>query len=380
MADQTYDTNGTFTFTVPNGVYSLTVECRGSGGGGGGGDASANGGGGGGGGAYARKCFTVTPGGEYTVVVPLGGDGGAAGADGSDGSSCTFGSTLVVAEGGQKGLTAGTSGGGGSDPGSTGTTTHGGGSGGIGHASGGGGGGGGGASASAVGSTGSNGAGSTGGSGGANGTGDSGHGGAGGNINVVGTGGISLARPAGGAGGGGGGRNKAGGSGAAGICVITYGTANATPSGDPAVSASTGNPNTIRKAVRTAATPTLNTGVRVLTDTWKPSDDSPFAIRLYKYTGCKKADGTTVDLTEAVQATLTYTTNAGAVTNYVALIKYTGSDGNTYYSWSFGMLDGDTLFDEEQGLYTTVTSPTFAGRAGGAGLGTTTSIGLGGIP
>jgi len=75
---QEYSSSGTF--TVPNGVYSLTVTLLVGGGGGGGGfygngDTHA-GGGGGSGGYYQNQTIAVTPGETLTIVV--GGKGGSA--------------------------------------------------------------------------------------------------------------------------------------------------------------------------------------------------------------------------------------------------------------------------------------------------------------
>mgnify|MGYP006286607713 CR=1 FL=1 len=111
-----FNTAGTYTFNVPDGVLSITVEAWGAGGGGGGrpgsGFAYARGGGGG---AYAKtENISVQPGQNYAIVVGQGGTGGAAGANaGSDGENSTFGSgPLVQAAGGSGGLAA-TSGAGG---------------------------------------------------------------------------------------------------------------------------------------------------------------------------------------------------------------------------------------------------------------------------
>ncbi|MEO7443580.1 MAG: phage tail protein, partial [Acidimicrobiales bacterium] len=65
MGSQTFTANGTY--TVPTGVTSVTVVCRGGGGGGGG--SVVNGGGGGGGGAYASSVLTVVPGAAHTITV-----------------------------------------------------------------------------------------------------------------------------------------------------------------------------------------------------------------------------------------------------------------------------------------------------------------------
>lgn len=71
---QTYTVSGNYTFTVPAGVSSLTVEVVGAGGTGGG-----NGGGGGGGGGYARGVYTVVPGSTLAVKVGAGGGGAVGG-------------------------------------------------------------------------------------------------------------------------------------------------------------------------------------------------------------------------------------------------------------------------------------------------------------
>ncbi|MFT3793931.1 choice-of-anchor D domain-containing protein [Flavobacterium sp.] len=98
---QTYSTPGTYTFTVPTGVTSITVEAWGAGGKGGSRSSSSTyATGGGGGGAYARRAaIAVTAGATYTVVV------GAGSSDNNQpGGNSTFThstSTLnVVAEGG----------------------------------------------------------------------------------------------------------------------------------------------------------------------------------------------------------------------------------------------------------------------------------------
>lgn len=78
-----FDTAGTYSYTVPAGVTSITVPAWGAGGGGGGGDQQTvsiyrceAGGGGGGGGEYHSEEVTVTPGETLTIVVGAGGDPG----------------------------------------------------------------------------------------------------------------------------------------------------------------------------------------------------------------------------------------------------------------------------------------------------------------
>jgi hypothetical protein len=72
-------TAGGLTWTVPNGVSSITVECFGSGGNGGNSSVAlfnscgANAGGGGGGGAYVKSTLSVTGGTTYSYQVDSGG-------------------------------------------------------------------------------------------------------------------------------------------------------------------------------------------------------------------------------------------------------------------------------------------------------------------
>ncbi|MBN9294728.1 MAG: gliding motility-associated C-terminal domain-containing protein [Flavobacteriia bacterium] len=83
-----FETPGTYTWTVPPCVTSITVKVWGAGGGGGGarskGDSGKEfgyeacaGAGGGGGGGYTEKTFTVIPGQTYNIVVGAGGAGGS---------------------------------------------------------------------------------------------------------------------------------------------------------------------------------------------------------------------------------------------------------------------------------------------------------------
>ncbi|MEY4602724.1 MAG: hypothetical protein RIT43_16 [Bacteroidota bacterium] len=92
QSSQVYTVPGTYTWTVPACVYSITVEVWGGGGGGGAvwsrfsvtanasdcesGDEICTGAGGGGGGGYSRRTYTVNPGEVYTIVVGAGGNGG----------------------------------------------------------------------------------------------------------------------------------------------------------------------------------------------------------------------------------------------------------------------------------------------------------------
>ncbi|TLM62289.1 MAG: CxxxxCH/CxxCH domain-containing protein [Deltaproteobacteria bacterium] len=93
---QNYTTAGTFSWTAPAGVTSVTVQAWG--GGGAGGQRTTIGAcGGGGGGAYAESTVSVIPGNNYSVVV---GAAGTSGAAPTNGGNSTFATTLVVAAGG----------------------------------------------------------------------------------------------------------------------------------------------------------------------------------------------------------------------------------------------------------------------------------------
>jgi len=99
QVSQTFTTNGSF--TVPDGVNSITVECWGGGGAGGGQNLSSDGGGGGGGGAYSRKLnIPVTPGASYNVFVGAGGIGAAGANGGNGGDSYFINTSTVLAKGG----------------------------------------------------------------------------------------------------------------------------------------------------------------------------------------------------------------------------------------------------------------------------------------
>lgn len=93
---QTYNTPGTYSFTVPAGVTSITVSAWGAGGAGGGVVGNNNnprGGGGGEAGSFVRGTMAVTPGTVYTVVVGSGGTGSTSG--GTAGTASSFGGSGV---------------------------------------------------------------------------------------------------------------------------------------------------------------------------------------------------------------------------------------------------------------------------------------------
>ena len=122
---ETFDTAGTSSFTVPNGVTSITVRAWGGGGGGGGRRNTGGGGaGGGGGGAYAEAEVTVASCQTYDVVVGDGGAGGPTGDNnGSAGGDSFFedGTTVLVRASGGAGA-VGAAGGAGGSGGDTGTS------------------------------------------------------------------------------------------------------------------------------------------------------------------------------------------------------------------------------------------------------------------
>lgn len=88
-------TPGTSSFTVPEGVSCIQVECWGGGGRGGSTEYSRTECGGGGGGAYSRSILSVTGGNSYTFTVGAGSSSTAAGGDSWFGST-----TTVMAKGG----------------------------------------------------------------------------------------------------------------------------------------------------------------------------------------------------------------------------------------------------------------------------------------
>ena len=96
QGQQAYTTSGTYSWTAPNGVTSVSVVCVG--GGGGNNDTSWSGGGGGGALAYANN-ISVTPGQSYTVEVGAAGVNGVSGV-GTDGGDSYFIDTSTVAAGG----------------------------------------------------------------------------------------------------------------------------------------------------------------------------------------------------------------------------------------------------------------------------------------
>jgi hypothetical protein len=108
---QTYNTPGTYSFTVPDGVSSITAQVWGAGGGGSKGYLNQKGTGGGGGG-FAQGTLSVNAGDVITVTIGAGGNGSnSAGTDGVSGSSSSlsFNSSSITATGGSGGTTTLTS-------------------------------------------------------------------------------------------------------------------------------------------------------------------------------------------------------------------------------------------------------------------------------
>ena len=213
-----FTSNGTF--TVPEGVTSITVQAWGGGGAGGAGylqGQTRRSGGGGGGGAYdIRSNIGVAPSQTYTVTI---GSGGTTSTPNGGTSSATFGAVTITALGGSSGGAATSGGQGTNGSGGVGGTagTFSGGNGANGAESYGGGGG----SSAGTNSNGNNATGQTGGAAVTNG-------GAGGNGNSIdGGNGLPGSIPGGG-GGGGRGYNSKGGSGGNGQIVISW-TTDCTP-------------------------------------------------------------------------------------------------------------------------------------------------------
>lgn len=107
MTETAFITSGTYSWTAPSGVTSVSVVAVGGGGAGDDGNSGDGGGGGGGGGGLAfAEAVPVTPGVSYTVVVGAGGSAGNgknARAESGGNSTFTVGSFVVTAFGGQGG-------------------------------------------------------------------------------------------------------------------------------------------------------------------------------------------------------------------------------------------------------------------------------------
>ena len=117
---EAYGTAGTYSFTVPAGVTSISAVCVGAGGGGGGSEynASQAGSGGGGGGLAYVNDIATTPGESLTVIVGAGGTIGVANNQSGTGglSNVKRGATVLVEASGGGGGGFGGSGGAGGIP------------------------------------------------------------------------------------------------------------------------------------------------------------------------------------------------------------------------------------------------------------------------
>ncbi len=97
---QTYTIPGSYTFTVPEGVTSITVQTWGGGGRGGSRTTSTDGTGGGGGGAFSQHTFSVIPGNSYVVFVGSGSASNTAPGEDSWVSLTNVSGASVLAKGG----------------------------------------------------------------------------------------------------------------------------------------------------------------------------------------------------------------------------------------------------------------------------------------
>lgn len=96
---RTFATPGTYSFIVPDGVTSITMQCEGAGGGGGHGQALIKGATGGGGAYSESPAVAVTPGEELEIIVGAGGARGASSAGGDDGQAGGFSQVKRVSDG-----------------------------------------------------------------------------------------------------------------------------------------------------------------------------------------------------------------------------------------------------------------------------------------
>lgn len=133
--------SGSYTWTAPCGVTSVTVYVWGAGGAGGGANNSNQNGGGGGGGAFSMSTVTVVPGTTYDISIGQGGTGDLNNGGSGQASSFGTGATLVSANGGGGGERGNPGNGGIRGTGGTGTFVRLGGNGANGSSTGGGGGG-----------------------------------------------------------------------------------------------------------------------------------------------------------------------------------------------------------------------------------------------
>lgn len=110
---RTYSTPGSYVWTVPSNVFSISVVCVGAGGSGGASYATSApvyspGGGGGGGGLSYVNSISVSPGQQFNVVVGAGGASVKRSTantvrNGNNGGDSSFGDTIAIARGGAGG-------------------------------------------------------------------------------------------------------------------------------------------------------------------------------------------------------------------------------------------------------------------------------------
>lgn len=348
---KTYTTQGTFAWTAPACVNSVTVECWGGGGAGGGTSNSNfnNIGGGGGGGAYTKSTVPVVPGNTYTVTVAAAALGGTG--SGPDGNSSTFrdANTILVTGAGGKGgaLDTGVGGAGG-------IGTFNGGTGSSGDpGSGGAGGGGGGAGSTGSGVSAATGSGS--GTGGAGGAGGGGKGGDGGNANGTdGTAGLVLGGGGGGADGGGGFSatpTQKGGDGANGKVTITCTLSTATI--------------TVNDATICAGETATLTASGASVYSWSPGSSttntlviSPALTTSYTVTQGGGGCSDTAVATVTVQSVTVTVNDATICSGQSATLTASGA---STYSWSLGGSIANPLIDSPA----SPTSYTVTGTTGG---------------
>ena len=108
--NQRFSVPGYYTFTVPEGVTSITVQTWGGGGRGGSRTSSSNGTGGGGGGAFSASTLSVTPGETYVVYVGAGSTSNTVPGNDSYFALNDINDALVLAKGGNSAASNSTSG------------------------------------------------------------------------------------------------------------------------------------------------------------------------------------------------------------------------------------------------------------------------------
>lgn len=107
---QVYATAGSYSFTVPAGVYSIRGRCAG-GGGSAGGSTGSKAGGGGGAGGYAEGIMSVWAGETISITVGAGGAASSSGNNGSAGGSSSIGAFMSATGGGYGSVAANSAGG-----------------------------------------------------------------------------------------------------------------------------------------------------------------------------------------------------------------------------------------------------------------------------